>query len=415
MKGTRSLLAVGCVIAFGWCGVAGAAEVTYSSWQWGEPANHTLLSKLKAEFEKDNPGDTIKPVSPPYDGFFDKQYTEVRAGSSSDIVTLFDPDMAAYLRADLLEPLDEYVKAAGISLDQLNPSHKHAMKDGHIYGVTLGVNPRGLIANGQMLEDAGVSMPTNIDEFLGAIKKLRNPARQQFGFASWATSGAAQDLYLETFPIVAGFGGQWFKDGKPTANSPETTAALKFIKELYAGGLVPRVDSNTSRQMFIENKMAMQINGPYLVGWVAEQNKDVFQTIETATLPLPGNRTTAVSVFLGIPKTAKNKDAAGRYLTTLLKPEMQRAIVETVTSIPAVKGSVSEEFLARNPWFKAFVKAADTSVSFAPDGVEEYGPELYKIIGPAVEDMLFNDKDAEQVANQLQDDLTQFVASKRAN
>lgn len=413
MKGTRLLLAMGCAISLS--GAAGAVEVTYPTWQWGESANAAFLNEAKAEFEKENPGDTIKPSSPPYDGFFDKQYSEVRAGSPSDIVTLFNPDMAAYLRADLLEPLDKYLEAAGVSFDQLNSLHKEATKDGHIYGVTFQVNPRALIVNGQMLKDAGISMPTNVDEFVEALKTLRNPAKQQFGFASWATSGSAQDLYLETAPIVYGFGGQWFKDGQPTANSPETIAALKFIKQLYVEGLVPRVDSDTSRQMFIDGKVAMQINGPYLVGFTAEQNKATFEQIETTTLPLPGNRTTAVAVFLGIPKAGKNKDAAGRFLATLLKPEMQRKVVEIIRAIPAVKGSTPADFEAQNPWFSAFVKAAEISVSFAPQGMEEHGPEIYHIIGPAIEEMLFNDKDVEQTANDLQGELENFVAEKKAN
>lgn len=97
--------------------------------------------------------------------------------------------------------------------------------------------------------------------------------------------------------------------------------------------------------MFVDGKVAMFAVGPFLVGFAAEQNAQAYKHIEATTLPLPGNQATAISVFLGIPKNAKNKDAAGRFIATLLKPEMQRTVVETVMALPAVKDAVPAQFL----------------------------------------------------------------------
>ncbi|WP_292253683.1 sugar ABC transporter substrate-binding protein [Mesorhizobium sp.] len=408
-------LMMGCAIALGLSGTAGAAEVAYPSWQWGESANAALLNNVRQEFEKDSSGDTVRPISVPYEGFFDKQYSEVRAGSPSDIVSLFDPEMASYIKQGLLEPLDKYLEMAGVSPDQLSVSHKVAIKDGHVYGVAFQTNPRALLVNGKLLRDAGVSVPTNLDEFLAAIDKLRNPAKQQFGFYSLSASGPAQDAYLQTAPIILGFGGGWFKAGEPTADSPETIAALKFIKKVYDDGLVPRVDSRAAQQMFIDGRIATFIVGPFLVGFAAEQNKETYENIEATIPPFPGKQAAAVTTFLGVPNAAKNKDAAGRFIATLLKPEMQESIVEIVKALPAVKGSIPASFVDRNPWFGAFVEAGDHAVSYAPEGMEEYGPEIYNIIGPAIEEILFNNRDIEQTLKELQAELEQFVAEKNAN
>ncbi|MES0057211.1 sugar ABC transporter substrate-binding protein [Mesorhizobium sp. M0078] len=415
MKGPKFLLAVSCAVAMGFCGAAGAAEVSFPSWQWGESSNAALLNKIKGEFEKNNPQDKLTPINIPYEGFFDKQFSEVRSGSPSDIVTLFDPDVASYVKQGLLEPLDKYLKIAGISADQLSASHKIAIKDGHVFGIAFQTNPRALLVNGKLLKDAGLSMPTNLDEFLAAIEKLRDPAKQQFGFYSLSTSGPAQDAYLQTVPIVLGFGGSWFKEGKPTANNPQTIAALKFIKKVYDDGLVPRIDSRAAQQLFVDGKIASFIVGPFLVGFAAEQNKETYENIEATIPPFPGEQSASVTVFLGIPTAAKNKDSAGRFIATLLEPEMQKSVVEIVKALPAVKGSIPAGFLDQNPWFKAFVKAGDRAVSYAPEGMEEYGPEIYNIIGPGIEDILFNGKDVEQTANDLQGELEKFVADKKAN
>lgn len=414
VKRTAVSLVMGCVIGLGTCGAASADEVAFPTWWWGESAPIALLKKATTEFEKDNPGDTIKPIKLPYEGFLDRQYSEVRAGNPADFVTLFSLDMAAYLKADLLEPLDKYVAAAGVSLDQLNPGHKHAMKDGHIYGITLGFNPSALMINGQMLRDAGVSIPKNVDELLDAARKLRNPAKQEFGFYSPSTPAASQETYINAARFIYGFGGAWFEGGKPTANSPETIAALKFIKQLYDENLVPRVNETAAQQMFIDGKIAMYPVGPYLAGLAAEQNETTYKNIETATLPFPGKRTTVTPFFIAVPKAAKNKDAAGRFITTLLKPEIQEGFAEIVTTLPAVKGSVPEDFLNKNSWFRAYIEAGEQAVSSSPEGMEEYGPEIFNIIAPSIEEILFNNEDVEQNANQLQIELEEFVAQRKS-
>lgn len=207
MRVKQFRVALGSLIMLVTCAASQAAQVTYPSWQWGESANATLLNKLKAKFEKENPGDTLKGISVPYTSFFEKQYSEVRAGNPSDLVSMFEPDMASYLKQDLLEPLDKYLEMAGISADMLNSSHKVAIKDGHVYGIALQINPRALLVNKQLLTQAGLATPTNLDQFMAAIKKLRKPAAQQFGFYTISTSGTGQDLYLQIAPIVFGFGG----------------------------------------------------------------------------------------------------------------------------------------------------------------------------------------------------------------
>ncbi|WP_167549727.1 ABC transporter substrate-binding protein [Ensifer aridi] len=402
-------------MALGFSGTARSAEVSFPSWQWGESANASILNKIKEEFERNNSGDILKPINIPYEGFFDKQYSEVRAGSPSDIVTLFDPEMASYVKQGLLDPLNKYMEMAGVSVDQLSVSHKIALKDGNIYGVAFQTNPRALLLNLKLFKDAGVPIPTNVDEFLNAMAEIRNPAKQQFGFYSLSTSGPAQDAYLQTAPIILGFGGSWLKAGKPTANSPQTIAALKFIKKVYDDGLVPRVDSRAAQQLFIDGKIASFVVGPFLVGFTAEQNKETRENIDAIVPPFSGKQSAAVTVFLAIPKAAKNKDAAGRFIAAMLNPKMQEDIVATVNGLPAVKGSIPAGFVEKNPWYRAFVEAGDHAVSYAPEGMEEYGPEIYNIVGPVIEDILFNNKDVDQAANALQSELEEFVAKKKAN
>ena len=107
-----------------------AADIQFPSFMWGEANNAPILLELKSKFEQENPGHTVVNSTVPIAVFWDKQFADTASGRPADVATLFDPDIRAYLEADLLEPLDEYYKAAGIDLDKLVPTKSLAQKNG---------------------------------------------------------------------------------------------------------------------------------------------------------------------------------------------------------------------------------------------------------------------------------------------
>ncbi|TIX53115.1 MAG: hypothetical protein E5V33_27340, partial [Mesorhizobium sp.] len=75
-----------------------------------------------------------------------------------------------------------------------------------------------------------------------------------------------------------GFGGGYFKDGKPSANSPETIAALRFYKQLFDENLIPRaVETGVYRDMFAHGKVGMYATGSFIASVVEGADKDVYK------------------------------------------------------------------------------------------------------------------------------------------
>jgi ABC-type glycerol-3-phosphate transport system substrate-binding protein len=165
--------------------------------------------------------------------------------------------------------------------------------------------------------------------------------------------------------------------------------------------------------MFAQGKIAMYASGAFMAGVVAKANPQVYENLRAMPLPFPGDQTISVTVFLGIPKGAKNKDLAGKVLVRLLKDDMQVKIAEIGKAHPGRKGLLPPSFFDQNPWFKAFERATLTARSYAPEGVEQYGSEVIKMIAEHVEEMLFNNVSAEETASHLQTALESFVASKK--
>lgn len=393
---------------------ASAADITWPSFMWGEPNNAPVMTLLKEKFEQENPGNTVKSVTVPLAVFWDKQFADIASGNPSDIATLYDPDVRAYIEADLLEPLDSYLAAAGISIDKLVPTEKLAQKGGKTYAIPFQINARALFYNDKLFREAGLQPPKNVDEMMAAIRKLRKPDGQQFGYVTVSKPGAANLMYIEIMPIVVGFGGGFFKDGKPSANAPETVAALKFIKTLYDEQLIPRgMDTQTYRQLFVQGKVGMYATGGFFASVVANGDKETYANLRAEPLPLPSGRTMSITSFLGVPKTAKNKDLAAKLLMRLLKDDMQAAIVTMGKTYPGRIGMVPASFAQENPWFRAFEQASLTARSYAPDGAEQYGNEIVKIVAEHVEAMLFTGVSAEDTGANLQKALTAFMATKK--
>ncbi|RWO24821.1 MAG: sugar ABC transporter substrate-binding protein [Mesorhizobium sp.] len=380
-------------MALGATAVARATEVTYPSYVWQDPEDSPFYRAFKKGFEEVNPDITIRDIPVPFGAFWDKQFLDLSSGNSADTVTMFDTEVKSYIDNDFLEPLNPYLEKAGISLDDFYPGARAAVKDGKIYGLNLIINPRAMFYNGGVLDKEGLKPPTNLAEFSAAIEKLRHSDKQEFGFATYAKPGAANSLYLEISPIVFGFGGSFFEKGQPTATKPETIEALRFYKKIYDESLIPKgMDIQGYRQLFVQGKVAMYAGGPYMGKLVANASAERGRELGAMPLPFPGKRTFALSVFMGIGKSAKNKDAAAKVLVSMLSRDWQNKLLEIAGQPPGRRDVDFTNYLAANPWFQAFIDAAKdpSTVSFAPDGAEAFAPEVIKIIGNNVESMLFN-------------------------
>src|SRR5690606_5880785 len=124
-----------------------------------------------------------------------------------------------------------------------------------------------------------------LDEFNEAIRTLRDPDRQQFGYATLTASSTSNVTYLEIMPIIAGFGGAFVTDGQATATAPETVAALQWIKDLYDEELIPiGQDQPTFRSTFVQGRVASLTIGAFIHGVASNDNPEVASQLTASAL-----------------------------------------------------------------------------------------------------------------------------------
>jgi ABC-type glycerol-3-phosphate transport system substrate-binding protein len=271
-------------------------------------------------------------------------------------------------------------------------------------------NPRVLVYNKALLDQAGLRPPTNLEEFKAGIAHLRNPATQQYGFATVTGSDSPDATYLDLMPIVAGFGGAFVRDGKPTATSPGTVAALDFLKQQTAAGLIPKAMTQaTYRDALIAGKVAMSAIGGFIIGQANTKNPSVGHNLQAIPLPLPTGATISVNVFLAIPKGAKHKDLAIKFIQAMLQPDVQAKVATAGVAVPFEAQYVPAELTQQRPWFQAVLDASKTAGSYAPQGAEEKTPQVTKIITDNYQALLTTNETAQQAAEKMQRELAQVL------
>lgn len=389
-------------------------KVRYPNWQWAEPGFKEIFTAAAEQFAKENPGAVIDGYVVSPSDYYDKLTIEMKAGNPPDIVMLRDSNISQFISMGQLTPLRGWMESTGILGRFVQAQNVVGASKGEIYGMIAFAKTWQLIYNEKLLAEAGVAVPRTPDEFLKAAKALtivKDGRTTQYGFATMTLDKAP--LYTYMLPWVIGMGGAFAKDGKPTATHPNTIKGAAFYKELFDSKVIPLgVEEPVYRQLFWEGKVAMIVDGPWMLTFVKDKNPSLYPHIGVALLPFGDRYGTAGFNLLGVPKGAKNKELALKYLEILARPEYQRMFLELTNLPPGSKDAMSAKFLKENPWYPPFIEGIANGTPITPDGLEAYYLEFETIVQKHISRMLFRNIAADKAMLDLQGELEEFVARK---
>lgn len=332
-------------------------------------------------------GAKVQQVAPPTAQYTGAVLTQLNAGSPPDVIRIDDPAMSTYVDRGWLLPLDDVLKNAGVSTANLVPSEADAVVGGKTYGIVKESNPRAFIYNQKLFSAAGADVPTDVASFDKAIRKVRNKSTGVYGVGFATKQGDATTLFIQIMPYVLGFGGQFFKDGKATAEDPKTIEALEFLQRLWRDDQVPRgLDAVGANNLVTEGKVASMINGSFIIVDARGANPAVGAALTTAVNPLPSGVVMRATAWWGVPTKAKQPDLGKKYLVALLDPKVQQQFQEQTGVIVARREGVTPEFLKKNPWYQVIVDNAfkNSTTSYFP----QVGPNSNKAVSTAAEAVL---------------------------
>ena len=295
-------------------------------------AEEQLLEETIAAFEEKYPNiDVIYEPIP-------EDYATVMIGqfSTGDPPDLFyvgaTGEAAPWIEDELLQPLDDYIAGnPEIGVEHFYPGLLAPFqRDGSTYGLPKDASPLALFYNPEMLDAAGVEVPTNWDELASAAAEL--------------TTGDVTGLCLgPELPRWGAFiyqnGGALYNDDltEMTIDSPETVEALDYLLGLHEDGSMQtpaEIGASWCGEAFGTQKAAMTMEGNWLVPAMDNDFPDT--PFEMAELPQgvqQGNLAFTVAYSMGV--DSPNKDQAWVLLQYLAGQEGMAKWTSLGLALPA--------------------------------------------------------------------------------
>ena len=129
----------------------------------------TVTRALIEAFEEEKPGCTINLVLAGMDDREESIMADLYAGAPVDLITVDCESIGTYANAGILYPLDELIERIGE--DDFIPGSRVQI-DGHDYGFPYAGCSMQMFIRTDLLEEAGLEIPTTWSELLATAKAL---------------------------------------------------------------------------------------------------------------------------------------------------------------------------------------------------------------------------------------------------
>jgi multiple sugar transport system substrate-binding protein len=363
------LLLVGCTGASGAPDPVTLRVVLADDW-----ASAPLVGEVVDAFEREHPGVRVQIHGSPF-----SQIPEVvaAAGELGQPYDLAHWHAFAAAAAGLAEPVDDLWDAAGLEPGGFLPGAVIDVTwDGRRYGLPLDVNALVLLANGDLLEAAGLTSDDlrGIDTFAERAAELAALPDTDHALvvtgSSWAAYGwivAAGGQLVELAPDGTA---ALDDEGLPTFTfeDPATVAALEALVELVRSGSAPpplAPDLAISAVApFADGRAALHTSGSWDLPITRRAMELDAEVDEVLVLPLPQAEPARPRTVLGgsslfLPVGGDHRELAFALSRTLTEREIGVALAETEGRLPARRDAYDDPLFRSSPDLAAFVTQLD--------------------------------------------------------
>lgn len=223
-----------------------------------------IYEEIKSDFEKANTNVKITMVKTPDDKIAERISVAANTGQLPDVQQGSILWPLTFAKKNLLVPLDDIIDKADFEDSTL----KALSVDNKTYIYPNNSTATGLLVNRDMFKakNANDLLPANMatwsyDQFLKAAKAVNDPAKQVYGFGTYAgDSGGDQGHHM----FLWGFGAKTWSDDntKAVLNSAQGVEGLEFLLKVIDEGVVPPGAAGLKagaviNELFLQGKIGM--------------------------------------------------------------------------------------------------------------------------------------------------------------
>lgn len=324
------------------------------------PARTELLRGLLDDFEAENPGVTVKLVSPPTEQADQTIQQMLQSGSGVDVLEVRDITVGPFSNNGWLYDMTDDL-GSWDGWDALTDNAKAAAEgDGESYFVPYGFYGLSLFYRTDLVEEAGFDgPPTSWEELLEQASAIQDPANNTYGYAFRGGQNgntnvvAAIEAYLvdDLDPSNAFL----VEDGSTIFAAPEAQDAVDTYFDLFEQGSPPSAVSWGYPEMvagFTNGSTAFLLQDPEVIATVQESNltEDQWDTAPLLTGP-DGKAAQPLAVAgWGVAEASKHKDAAVDLIEFLSSAEPATEFAQANSLVPIITAASDDEFYSTGPW-----------------------------------------------------------------
>ena len=366
-----------------------AAESAY--WTW-----------VVDEFNAANPGIKVvhndAAIGPDMDTSLNTLYA---AGDSPDIIGHGILSVAGRVEQGHYLPIDEYFANWEGKDNLMDSVLQNGVYKGKTYGIGYSTTPFVFAYRKDILEEAGLAVPTTWEELASTARALtKKNDNGEITFSGFCFPSAGGNL-VELDVFVYGNGGKYMdENSNPIMTGDEKVEAIEYLK-----ALLPDVNiaySSGATNPFIKGQAAMTlINNVDLTSMMAAGSE--YEGKVGIALP-PNNGTKATfsgcnMLFIG--RDCADTDAAWKFIEFAMTEESTLKRAE-MCNIPVTLSSLSDEFIAMDPWNAVRIECVEHGIGMPR---ATWSTNFQTIRNELVQNVLFGDVDAATALQDAQDTL----------
>jgi multiple sugar transport system substrate-binding protein len=311
---------------------------------------------------------TVNLIQMGWDDVNNKLTAEMASGGSAyDVVEFDNGNVAAWLGAGWVEPLDAYMPKGFTNGMIPGLVDLFTGADGKLYGIVWNNDTRFFFYNAVMLRKAGIANPPRTwDELISQSKTLMGKGIAKYGMAGyWKAEWAlANDFHFYAYT----YGGKIVdKQGNFLFNTdPNTLAASQeMVKMLKEGIMDPAsltYDQEAVNNIFLKGDVAFLNQGiPGIMAYAQDPARSkVVDQVKVGLVP-GGKAGLSAALTLpeayAIPKGSKNKATAWKFIQFMTSKETNKKLAQQIGVLPIWTGLFTDRDLVKlYPYWADFSK-----------------------------------------------------------
>ena len=293
----------------------------------------------------------------------------IASNEGPDVTDSFSSNVSSYYDQGIMLPLNDYISETGYDTSAFPEAMMECCTvDGNIVALPMNIINYMMYINTDLLDAAGVEIPTTGDELLEAARALTQVA----------DDGTIEVLGMPVYPygyyldaMVYGMGGSYTDDGETlNVDNEGFRKAVELLKAYYdefgydqisafqtAGSWLDSTDP------FLNGQQAIRFDGSWMANFISQYAPDLNYTCLPIVTLNEGDTPAAVvssSVFY-IPSTANCPDGAFDFMTYLVGPDGCKQWLMDCTNVPAHSALYSDEDMLAITDFPAYFDAIQTN------------------------------------------------------